>query len=347
MKPLALKGHERPITRVRLNEQGDILFSSSKDKWISIWYTDNGERIGTYEGHNGVVWDVDVSWDTTTLVSASGDSTVKVWDVETGICRSSYDTKNVARSIALSYSSNLVAFTTQGRTIQQGPGPEQGSSFNKEPYLFVADIRERNNRGSDFVFNNFALQKPIEANCEACLFSHLDDTIVIGTEKGRLLLYEVSQPKDAVNFETPHNYAVRDLQLSANQGFIVSASADKTAQLHNARDLTNLKKYKSGRPVNSASISPTRDHIILGGGEEAMKVTMTAVSSGQFEAKMYHMIYEEEFARFAGHFGPINSILFGPSGTLVVSGAEDGFVRIQELDQSYIDYEFNMDNVEY
>lgn len=57
-------------------------------------------------------------------------------------------------------------------------------------------------------------------------------------------MYEVSQPKDAVNFETPHNYAVRDLQLSANQGFIVSASADKTAQLHNARDLTNLKKYK-------------------------------------------------------------------------------------------------------
>lgn len=81
MKPLALKGHERPITRVRLNEQGDILFSSSKDKWISIWYTDNGERIGTYEGHNGVVWDVDVSWDTTTLVSASGDSTVKVVNI--------------------------------------------------------------------------------------------------------------------------------------------------------------------------------------------------------------------------------------------------------------------------
>jgi WD40 repeat protein len=50
MRPLALKGHTRPITRVRLNQEGDILFSSAKDKHICVWYTENGERIGTYEG---------------------------------------------------------------------------------------------------------------------------------------------------------------------------------------------------------------------------------------------------------------------------------------------------------
>lgn len=76
------------------------------------------------------------------------------------------------------------------------------------------------------------------------------------------------------------------------------------------------KKFRSTRPVNSASISPTRDHIILGGGEESMSVTMTSVSAGQFEAKLYHMIFEEEFARFKGHFGPINSIVFDPTGDI-------------------------------
>jgi translation initiation factor 3 subunit I len=68
--------------------------------------------------------------------------------------------------------------------------------------------------------------------------------------------------------------------------------------------------------VNSASISPTRDHIVLGGGEESMTVTMTSVSAGQFEAKLYHMIFEDEFARFKGHFGPINSIVFDPAGDI-------------------------------
>lgn len=43
---------------------------------------------------------------------------------------------------------------------------------------------------------------------------------------------------------------------------------------------------------------------------------MTSTSSGQFEAKLYHMIFEEEFARFKGHFGPINSITFDPTGDI-------------------------------
>lgn len=79
MRPLSLKGHERPLTRIRLNREGDILFSSSKDKSICVWYVENGERIGTYEGHAGTVYDVDVKWDTKTLVSASADFSFKVF----------------------------------------------------------------------------------------------------------------------------------------------------------------------------------------------------------------------------------------------------------------------------
>lgn len=93
--------------------------------------------------------------------------------------------------------------------------------------------------------------------------------------------------------------------------------------------------------MNSAAISPTQDHIILGGGEEAMSVTQTTASSGQFEAKLYHLVHETEFARFKGHFGPINSIAFNPTGDVVVSGGEDGYVRIQELDKEYLEFEFD------
>jgi len=33
-----------------------------------------------------------------------------------------------------------------------------------------------------------------------------------------------------------------------------------------------LKTYKTERPVNSASMSPIRDHVVLGGGQEAIEV---------------------------------------------------------------------------
>ena len=36
---------------------------------------------------------------------------------------------------------------------------------------------------------------------------------------------------------------------------------------------------------------------------------------GKFEAKFFHMVFEEEFARVKGHFGPINAIAIHPEGT--------------------------------
>lgn len=70
-----------------------------------------------------------------------------------------------------------------------------------------------------------------------------------------------------------------------------------------------------------------------------MDVTQTAASMGKFEAILFDMIYEEEFAQFRGHFGPINTLAYSPDGRTIVTGSEDGFVRIQEMDQEYFDYQ--------
>ena len=53
-------GHERSLTQIKFNSEGDLLFSCSKDHVINVWFTDNGERLGTYDGHNGTVWTIDV-----------------------------------------------------------------------------------------------------------------------------------------------------------------------------------------------------------------------------------------------------------------------------------------------
>ena len=60
-KPLMLHGHERSITQIKYNREGDLLFSSAKDPQPNVWYSLNGERLGTFRGHTGAVWCIDVN----------------------------------------------------------------------------------------------------------------------------------------------------------------------------------------------------------------------------------------------------------------------------------------------
>lgn len=58
---LVMKGHEKNITRVIFNRDGDLLFTAASDKTPTVWDTESGERIGTYNGHSGSITDLSVS----------------------------------------------------------------------------------------------------------------------------------------------------------------------------------------------------------------------------------------------------------------------------------------------
>jgi translation initiation factor 3 subunit I len=73
-RPYLLQGHERPITVVKYNYDGDLLFTASKDQVVSMWRSENGERVGTFHGHKGAIWDLDVDRFTRWLLTASADT---------------------------------------------------------------------------------------------------------------------------------------------------------------------------------------------------------------------------------------------------------------------------------
>lgn len=51
------------------------------------------------------------------------------------------------------------------------------------------------------------------------------------------------------------------MQFNKDSTMFVTASKDNTAKLLDSDSLTLLKTYKTERPVNSATISPTFDHV--------------------------------------------------------------------------------------
>jgi translation initiation factor 3 subunit I len=117
---------------------------------------------------------------------------------------------------------------------------------------------------------------------------------------------------------------------------------DTSAILWDSDSLELLKQYKTERPVNSASISPLFEHVVLGGGQDAMDVTTTSTKIGKFDARFFHLVFEEEFGKVKGHFGPINSVQFHPDGKGYASGGEDGYVRVHQFDDSYFEFKFDL-----
>lgn len=67
-----------------------------------------------------------------------------------------------------------------------------------------------------------------------------------------------------------------------------------------------------------------------------MNVTTTSAKAGHFETDFYHIVYSEFLGAVKGHFGPINTLAFSPTGKAFASGAEDGYIRLHHFDKEYL-----------
>jgi translation initiation factor 3 subunit I len=161
---------------------------------------------------------------------------------------------------------------------------------------------------------------------------------------------------EAHEFDT----TINDLQFSPDRTYFITAGKDKSAkvwdflqlanlvltqaiQIISSRDLSILKTFVADTPLNTASITPKKDFVILGGGQAAMDVTTTSARQGKFEARFYHKIFEDEIGRVRGHFGPLNTIAVHPQGVAYASGGEDGYVRMHSFDKSYFDFTYEVE----
>lgn len=315
-----LHGHERAITQIKYSREGDLLFSCAKDHTPNVWYSLNGERLGTFNGHNGAVWCIDVNWDTTKVVSGAADNTCKLWDCETGKELESIVTKTAVRTCGFSYSGQELMYTTD-------------KSMGKQCELNVVDLRQ-DTRESAIVI-------PVLDNGKitSALWGNLDESIISGHDNGAIVIWDLKlqEPRTSVR---EHKSTILDMQFNKDETMFITASKDTSSKLFDSESLEVLKTYKTERPVNSASISPIRDHVVLGGGQEAMDVTTTSSRVGKFDARFFHLVLVEEFGRVKDHFGPINSVAFHPDGKSYSSGGEDGYVRVHTFDSPYFEFQF-------
>lgn len=177
------------------------------------------------------------------------------------------------------------------------------------------------------------------------LWGPQNETILTACEDGTIKVYD-SERGELLKTVRAHQRDCLYIQYDKWQTTFISASKDGTAKLWDPRDLDKpIRTYDVGRQMNAASISPLMDHIIVGGGESAVEVTLTQANTEQFKVRFFHSIFEEELGSVLGHFGPVHCLCFSPDGRSFASAGEDGFVRLHYMGEEYFKRTDDISNI--
>ncbi|SCU89281.1 LAMI_0D12992g1_1 [Lachancea mirantina] len=333
MRPIMLKGHERSLTQVKFNREGDLIFSCAKDSVASVWYSINGERLGTLEGHQGTIWSIDVDKYTQYAVTGSADFSIKLWRVQDGTNVFTWKTKTPVRRVEFSPDGDRILAVLDGvmgypgsvtvYKIERDSATGEVLNIEEEP---VFDILTR--EGFDIA--------------SVASWSFGGNFIAVGHKDGKVSKYEGNTGEYLDSLEL-HTQNVSDIQFSPDGTYFITSSRDSVSNLVDVVTFDVLKTYEADCPLNSACITPLKQFVILGGGQDAKDVTTTSSREGKFEARFYHKIFQDEIGRVKGHFGPLNYVAVSPQGTSYASGGEDGFVRLHHFDKSYFDFKYDVE----
>ncbi|XP_049848382.1 uncharacterized protein LOC126314449 [Schistocerca gregaria] len=330
MPILVLNGHERPITHVKFNPEGDLLFTCGKSakSTVCVWFTDTGELAGTYDGHCGTVWNCDVTYNSQYLATASGDNTARIWSVETGKCLA---------TIKLTAPTRAVNWTLDAKRLLVVTDSFVGTGI--DPHISIYDWSRPSDTPQKLA--SYAITK--KQKFSGVKWGRLDKWIYTSDKCG-LTIFDAKTGNVIKEVCNVHRKEIKEFNFDKEKGFIITASADGTAKLLNANTLEVVKTYEAGRSVNCAVISPTKNHVLLGGGEGTENVTTSNLDTRQFRTRFFHKIYEHEIGSIGssatgskGHFGPLTTLDISQDGSMFASGSEDSNVRLYYLDQDYPD----------
>jgi translation initiation factor 3 subunit I len=161
-----------------------------------------------------------------------------------------------------------------------------------------------------------------------------NSALLVAYENGKMALYDTKTLEKTKEWEA-HTATITSMTFNAEKTLLITSSTDQTAKLWDTATWNVIRTYNADTPLNCVSMSPIKEHVIMGGGQEAMKVTTTRLDEGKFQTRFYHMVTGKELGRVKGHFGTMNTLAFNPDGRSFASGGEDGFIRLYPLDEDY------------
>jgi WD40 repeat protein/tetratricopeptide (TPR) repeat protein len=332
---------------VAFSADGKALASGCQDGTVRLWggqaatgsfilasvvqdETSQGPQTQTLRGHTGTVTALALRRDGRQLASASGDSTLRLWNMPGGqLAHLLRGHSKAVRCAAFHSEGKLLASggddqtvriwdTATGmelRTLTGSTESVSGVAFSPSGRLLAA-VSDRLVRIWEVESGNLLRQLEGHTADVSCVAFHPGGKrLASAGEDHHVFLWDVESGK-LLHKLAGHSGTIYDISFSADGKFLASASADQTVRLWDpaAGEERSLFRGHAG-DANTVCFHPAGRLLVSGGDDGTIRV--------------WSLETNREIARLAGDTVAIQDICFDPHGKRLISAAAED-IRIQE-----------------
>ncbi|MCA8973537.1 MAG: serine/threonine protein kinase [Planctomycetes bacterium] len=309
---LSLEAPNRQVLGARWSPDGRSILTIGQDQdgaAIALLWSGDGTLLHTLRGHASWIVDAAFQPNGKRVATASGDRSVKLWDVSTGELAGIWQ-----HEVGVEF---LRFDRTGDRALTHG-------SARNGPYL--AQVWDT------------VSGRPI-AECRthkqiitAAALSPSGRFAATAGDGGFVRLWSVEAEAEIVHL-TGHRGRVAALAFSPDGQLVASASHDGRVRLYRVPDgeppaggataALPIVEFGHSRQVNAIAFAPDGQRLLSGSDDMAARLWRLE-ANGPDGAGL--TVREEH--QFVGHTEEISSVGFDPSGQLVVTGGQDGVLRV-------------------
>ncbi len=248
-------------------------------------------QVQSLAGHSGTIWSIALSPDGQTLASSSQDSTIKLWNLNTGrLLQTLFEDDDLGSTWS-------VAISPDGQTLASGSSDQTIKLWN----LQTGELRRTLSGHTDTV--------------RSVAISPDGQTLASGSGDQTIKLWNL-QTGELRRTLSGHTDRAISIAISPDGQTLASGSTDNTIKIWNLQSGESLHTL-SGHQSHVNSVAIAADGQTFASGSEDRTI------------KIWNLPTGELLHTFPPDNSDIYAIAFSPDGQLLISGSEDGEIKIR------------------